>query len=174
MFRTWVVIGLAGGILTCASSDAALAQQGPTAAPADQAVTTTNGIETRHSGENIIQTDRTGKGAVLCMWGILEAVRATGRECFEGQDQEFQAELDSSLARIDQFIIRNSSRPVTQAGLELRRSQAVQQLRSSGNVCAGDTAKMYQALRTGGADRLRGYVTDMLSIPREPVINPCL
>lgn len=136
--------------------------------------TLSNGIETLRSGDRTIQTDVTGKGAVLCSWGILEAIRAAGRECFKGQDAEFQAELDDSLSRIDQFIIRNSSRPVTQAGLDIRRAQALKQLHSIGNICTGDAAKMYEGLRARGASQLHASTTELLSIPREPVINPCL
>jgi hypothetical protein len=131
-------------------------------------------IDTLHVPGGTIQSDRTGKGAVLCVWMIYAEVQATGQTCFKGQDQAFQAELDSSIKRIDAFIIKNSSRPVTQAGLDARKAQGRQQLGAIKNLCTSGAAQMYQALRAGGPDKLRASTTDLLSIPREPVTNPCL
>jgi hypothetical protein len=169
---------LAAGLLTALLvpvSSATWAQEGAAkSAVQEPASTVSNGVETQRIGDTTVQTDVTGKGAVLCVWGILEAVRAAGRECFKGQDAEFQTELDTSISGIDQFIIRNSSRPVTQAGLDDRRAQALKQLHSLGDICTGDAARMYEGLRARGVDELRANTTDMLSVPREPVINPCL
>ena len=162
-------------VLVMSSSSAALAKQ--LAAP-DEAQhpspTTVNGIETERSGDSVIQTDRTGKGAVLCMWGILDAVRTAGRECFKGQDKDFQSELNPSLARMDQFIIQNSSHHATQATIDAIRSQGTRQHHSLGNICTGDASKMYLSFRARGVAQLRALVSENLSIPREPVINPCL
>ena len=46
--------------------------------------------------------------------------------------------------------------------------------RHQGTVCSRDAESMYEALRTAGAAGLRAQVDDLLSIPREPVLNPCL
>ena len=162
-------------LLGTTTSSTTLARQSASSDNSQHSATTTiNGIETEQSGNSVIQTDRTGKGAVLCIWGILEAARAAGRECFKGQDQEFQSELDASLARMDQFIIQNSSHHLTQAGLETRRAQSIRQLHSLGNICTGDAGGMYAVFRTRGVAQLRTLVAENLSIPREPVINPCL
>jgi hypothetical protein len=134
---------------------------------------TVNGVETMVSGRNIIKIDRTGKGAVLCVWEIFEFVRAVARECRQGQDDALHAELDSSLARIDQFILANSLDAVSVAGLDVMRSQARRQLQDAGPICAGFGAQLYDTYRARGAATLRDYVTDLISIPREPVMNPC-
>ncbi|NIJ07836.1 hypothetical protein FHS31_001446 [Sphingomonas vulcanisoli] len=125
-------------------------------------------------GDEVVQIDKSGKGAVLCMWGIYQAASAVGLECHKGEDAAFQNELKRSLDRMDDFIIKNSKRPVSKADLESRRSEGLQQLRSSGNICIGDAAKIYSALQSAGAMNLEKQTTDLLSIPREPVMNPCL
>jgi hypothetical protein len=133
------------------------------------------GIETFRSGKNVVQIDRTGKGAVLCAWGIYESIRVIGRECHQGQDVAFRTELDQSLARIDDFIMKNSRQsPITKADLNARRMEGLKQLHASGNICMGDGEKMYVMFRTRGAPALRAQTTDLLSVPREPVMNPCL
>jgi len=173
-FRSMLAVGLAVVLLPNWPTRAGAGQSQTGEEKQASSDTFSRGIETTRSGNNTVQTDRTGKGAVLCMWGILEAVRAAGRECFKGQDPAFQAELDHSMTRIDRFIIRNSTRPVTQAALEARRVQGLQQLHAYGNICTGDAAKMYGVMRASGAAQLRAGTTELLSIPREPVTNPCL
>ena len=118
--------------------------------------------------------DLSGKGAVLCAWGIYEAARAAGRECFNGQDGAFQAELDRSLGRIDRFILANSSQHLTAAQLDERRRQGLQQLHQGGDICKGDAVGVYVAMRTQGADALKASTDNLLSVPREPLLNPCL
>jgi len=157
-----------------------LPSPGEVAKPADTAHGTTKsaspvgGVETFYSDGDVVQIDRTGKGAVLCAWGILQAARTVGLECHHNEDTAFQNELKRSLRRIDRFIVKNSKHPVTVADLEARRSQGLQELRFSGNICVGDAEKLYEALRGRGVSAVQAETTDLLSIPREPVINPCL
>lgn len=131
-------------------------------------------IVTFQSTDGVVQIDKTGKGAVLCVWGLYQAVKTVGLECHQGEDAELQNELKRSLDRIDNFIITNSKHPVTRANIEYRRLKGLEQLRSSGNICTGDLAKLYDALRSSGAAPLRAQTNDLLSIRREPVMNPCL
>ncbi|WP_375395553.1 hypothetical protein [uncultured Sphingomonas sp.] len=133
---------------------------------------TSRGIETVEVGGGVLKTDVTGKGAVLCVWGIYEAVRAVGKECNQGKDADFQAQLDQSLKHIDDFIITNG--PAKKADLEARRSEGLKQLHASGNLCVGEAAKLYERMRDHGPSILRESTTELLSIPREPVMNPCL
>jgi hypothetical protein len=160
-------------IITAGFSVALLATSLSSAAP-DPSVTVSNGIETRRIGDRVIESDMTGKGAVLCTLAILEAVKVAAGQCFQGQDPDLQTELDDSLKRIDEFVIRNSVPPTTQANLDARSAEGRKQLEASGKICTGDAAKLYGAFRRRGAVALRATTTDLLSIPREPVINPCL
>ena len=131
-------------------------------------------IETFRSGDNVVQSDRTDKGAVLCVWGIYQAAKAVGSECHKGADAAFQFELERSLNRIDEFILANSKHPMTRKDLESRRIEGLRQLLSSGSICVGDAARLYEALRDSGAAALQSQTTNLVSIPREPVMNPCL
>lgn len=132
------------------------------------------GVETRRLGDKTVQIDNSGKGAVLCIWSIYDAVRLVGQECHPGQDAAFQAELEQSIARIDDFIIANSTHPVSKEQLEARRAQGLRLLQARGSICAGGAEQLYQMLRGSGPDALRAQTADLLSIPREPVMNPCL
>lgn len=144
-------------------------------ASADQIPAAPSGsVETYRLGNQAFQVDNTGKGAVLCIWSIYDAVRLVGRECHPSQDAAFQVELEQSIARIDEFIIANSTRPVSKEQINALRAKGLEMLRLHGNICAGDTERFYQMFRSRGASALREQTTDLLSIPREPVMNPCL
>jgi hypothetical protein len=132
------------------------------------------GVETRRLGDKTVQIDNSGKGAVLCIWSIYDAVRLVGRECHAGQDAAFQAELEQSIARIDDFIIANSTSPVSKEQLDARRAQGLRGLQVRGSICAGGAEQLYQMLRRSGPEAIRAQTADLLSIPREPVMNPCL
>ena len=129
---------------------------------------TTEGVD----GE--AQVDNTGKGAVLCARMLYIAAEQVGRQCAAGQDAAFQQELTRSLSRIDRFIIANSSQPVTQAQLDAARAREQAQNRRHVKLCEGDMLGLYQAIRAQGPQAMRTSVDDLLSIPREPVLNPCL
>jgi hypothetical protein len=121
-----------------------------------------------------LESDRSGKGAVLCAWRILESVRAVGQECFKDRDAALQDALDKSLSRIDRFILDNSSRHISMKGLDARRVEGLRQLHEQGNICTGGAAKMYLVMQARGPDSLRRMTDDLLSVPREPVLNPCI
>ena len=123
---------------------------------------------------SVARSDNTGKGAVMCLWGLLEAARLAGDTCVGGGDAAFRAELARSITDVDAFILKNSSVSVTPAQLEARRAAGAEQVRRAGPVCTGGAHAMYEALRTRGATALRASTADALSVPREPVLNPCL
>ena len=122
----------------------------------------------------VARSDNTGKGAVMCLWAIYEAARVAGDDCAKGSDADFRTELSRAIGQVDRFIIRNSSAPITPADLDRRRAAAAAQLRAQGPVCKGAAYGMYTGLRDRGAAALRAGTDDALSIPREPVMNPCL
>lgn len=132
------------------------------------------GVETLHLGDQVVQVDKTGKGAVLCIWTIYNFVRRVGRECHSGHDAAFQAELDQSIARIDEFIMANTTPPISKEQLEARREQGLRGMPVRASICTGSAEQLYKMLSRGGPDVLRSQTADLLSIPREPVMNPCL
>ncbi len=162
--RSLIVGCAAAACAFLAVSSEAPGQAGP--GPAEALV---NGIQTIRRGDTVTKVDRTGKGAVLCMRGILQAMRAVGQACHAGADPDFQQELRAALARIDRFIADTAPDRAVPP-----RDGTTEPEQRPGAVCGRDAEALYEALRTGGAAGLRAQVDDLLSIPREPVMNPCL
>ena len=136
---------------------------------------TRNGIETtRNEDGSVLEVDVTGKGAVLCLWGLYEAVQAVAQGCHRGEDVALRAEVDRSVARTDQFILDNSNGQVTRADLAIRKAQGLAELTSQHPLCGGEAEKLYTAFRTAGPEALRRGTDDLLSVPRKPVMAPCL
>lgn len=126
-------------------------------------------------GGEVALVDRSGKGAVLCAWSMLAAAKQIGDRCFPGQDRALREELDRSIERTEAFIVENSSAPVTRADLQsFKSARGPKDGAASAELCRSDWAELYVGLRAGGAEALRAYTDDLLSLPREPVMNPCL
>lgn len=171
LHRSMLIFGLATAVLSV--SPAHNTMVGTDDGQKEEAqVTSSRGIETQRVEGGVLKTDVTGKGAVLCIWGIYEALRAVGQECHKNQDGSFQKELNRSLDQIDRFIIKNGH--TKRANLETRRVKGLEELHASGDICLGDARKMYDQIRSRGAAALHASTVDLLSIPREPVMAPCL
>ena len=117
--------------------------------------------------------DGSGKGAVLCAWSLYVVAQEVGRRCHAGEDAAFQDELGRSVARTDAFILRNSSAHPKPADLAARKAMALRETPAAA-LCAGTTAELYDQFRRQGAAALRASTDDLLSVPREPVMNPCV
>jgi hypothetical protein len=110
-------------------------------------------------------------GAVLCSWGILLGVREFGDKCDPEKDVRFQAALDDAIARIDQFIIDNA--PMTREKVEQYKQSLLRVPRDK--LCkTPDLRQLYELERKAGPEDIARNVTDLLSVPRKPVANPCL
>lgn len=121
--------------------------------------------------------DRSGKGPVLCIWSLEVAAQQVGNRCFAGKDADFQRELARSISRTEAFIVANSSTPTSLATLNARkRAEALKAADSlkPEKLCKSDFVGVYDNLRAKGAAGMRALTDDLLSIPREPVINPCI
>lgn len=126
----------------------------------------------RDEDGNTALVDRTGKGPMLCVWSLYVAAQDVGRQCFPGQDKRLQAELATSIRTTDAFILKNSSSHPTPADLAVRKAVILREVKAQ--ACAGDTLELYRAFQKGGVAALRASTDEMLSIPREPVMNPCV
>jgi hypothetical protein len=85
--------------------------------------------------------------------------------------------IDEAIAAIDEFILANSSLHPTRLMLEDFKRRAVESDRGSSTrqqYCEGRNAELIESIRNLGPDRVRNEVKELLSIPREPVMNPCL
>ena len=137
--------------------------------------TTINGIETtRNEDGSVLEVDVTGKGAVLCLWGLYETVQAVGQSCHKNEDAALRAEVDRSVARTNRFILDNSNGQASKAGLAARRAQGLAELTAQHPLCGGEAEKLYAAFRNAGPETLRRGTDELLSMPRKPVMASCL
>jgi hypothetical protein len=119
--------------------------------------------------------DTAGKGAVLCSWAIYISVQADTAACGRRRTPTDDA-IDEAIIAIDDFIIANSSlKPTREMLQKFKRDAAEIELanRSKGgrNFCIGDEMAGF---RNSSPEQIRAGVKEMLSVPREPVMNPCL
>jgi hypothetical protein len=161
MRQTFIAAVMGLGSLSCAS---------PPPAPAPAAAAPIAGFRLDASAPPV---DRRGKGAVLCAWSLYVVAQEVGRRRHAGEDAAFQDELARSVARTDAFILRNSSAHPTPADLAARKALALRETPAAA-LCTGTTAELYDQFRKQGAAALRASTDDLLSVPREPVMNPCV
>ncbi|MEP7240992.1 MAG: tetratricopeptide repeat protein [Devosia sp.] len=122
------------------------------------------------------EVDTTGKGAVMCIWSIYTSVEATVDACGLPTTPADDA-IRGGLERISKFIIENSHQPVTEEQLEswsarIKNQQIMTVVQPIGRkACGGEDIAPF---RTGSPDQIEQSIDDLLSIPREPLMNPCL
>jgi restriction endonuclease Mrr len=116
------------------------------------------------------EEDKSGKGAVLCNWAIFLGVQAGVSACSLPRRPVDDA-IDRAVTSIDAFIISNSSLHPTPAMVEeFKRRQRP----TCTNANAQTIAQSIEPFRRASAEQIDAAVKELLSIPREPVMNPCL
>ena len=109
---------------------------------------------------------------VLCVWKVLLATQLAAEKCHAGEDPALQAELISSIKRIDAFITTNDATvtPDKIAAFKQRfRDQA-----STQDLCASQDAQVtYTDAKQAGADRIRADTDALISVPRRPTGDGC-
>lgn len=128
--------------------------------------------------------DETGKGAVLCLYEIYQGIQQYVRMCgWERTDSDVA--LDRGVAAMEDFIRKNSTIPSTLEWMERVKQRNIE---AAGRAtaeeisqrCSDDLTtinysfRMTNDLRSRSATEIDAHFDDMLSIPREPVMNPCL
>lgn len=117
-----------------------------------------------------------GAGAVLCAWSIYLSVRTQTTACAVSREPVDDA-IDEAITAIDGFIIANSSLHPTHEMLEdFKRRAGEAELRHARQLgmqkyCETNLA---QNFRRQTPDKIRASVKELLAVPREPVMNPCL
>jgi hypothetical protein len=151
-----------------------------------------NGVsffQTRHDGKiSVVGNDSSGHGAVVCGITMLLTVRHALSICAPQQSTEKIAELDSQLDRIANFIVVNSVPPqpkVSKAALQAQIDEAKAKVASDTASDTTGEAATYCNSGLGarvvghfdefyGDGKLKKWTDDLLSVPRPPVLNPCI
>lgn len=129
--------------------------------------------ERRNGRTQTFGNDVSGHGAVLCSWQIYVGVAAALEICPEFRNEPLKADLANAIDRINDFIVANSLSPISKAELEKR---ATSRRVDASQLCRpdGPAAAMLKSFGSVSHDKLMGSVDDLLSVPRPPVMNPCL
>jgi hypothetical protein len=142
-------------------------------------------FETRRGNKiSSYSVDRSGLNAVICIWRIYVGLKTAMEICPSGTDEDLKVELDSAIDRINRFILENSISPVTKAQLNksiekriLRARTKIKQLRKENPkvTCLSRYSKqMLKNLKSMPREKFRSGIDKLLSVPRPPVLNPCL
>ena len=133
-------------------------------------------ITEERRGDHIstLEVDGSGNGAVICGWELYTAVRRDIEKCPSNQYGQMKQKLDGYIDRINAFIVANSIDPVTQSQLDeqvRKRIVSAKKCNASGtfNKALQSNEKRELFIKT-----LDDAVNKMLSVPRLPVLNPCL
>jgi hypothetical protein len=146
-----------------------------------------NGVVISEGPDGRVGMDMSGHGAVLCVWRIYLAVAVYWDTCFPDEDREARQELAKGIEAINAFILANSVPPVSKADLDARIARDREQLlalpkEKIDHAClarpedgdAGTLAAMRSRMRSIPPEEFRAGIADLLSVPRPPVMNPCL
>jgi len=125
-------------------------------------------------GPHQFEQDKSGAGAVLCVWSIYLSIQAQTAACALPRRPTDDA-MDQAIVAIDEFILANSSLHPTRATLEsFKRGAAApdrDHVSRDPQICTGADLERFRSIKP---ERLQAGVKALLAIPREPVMNPCL
>ena len=138
--------------------------------------------ETRsiYGSQGSMGSDNSGKGAILCTWMIYGTTKHFLDVCGGKNDQGARMRLDKTIDKINDFIVANSLTPVTKDELNKKiKTMGFDESRMSKEellkVCQSKDMRSFgDYARTTPEDKFNAAIEDALSIPRPPVLNPCL
>jgi hypothetical protein len=125
-------------------------------------------------GPRQFEYDKSGAGAVLCVWSVYLSIQAQTAACALPRRPTDDA-MDQAIVAIDEFILANSSLHPTRATLDsFKRSAAApdrDRVSRDPQICTGADLERFRSIEP---ERLKAGIKALLAIPREPVMNPCL
>lgn len=124
-------------------------------------------------------------GAVTCLWELYIVMAAVLDVCALEQDQGLREELAAGIGRINGFIADNSLWPATVAEVEAAAAARFARSRDEGlavpsemrqQVCAPGEAgnPLVAGLRSSERAGLKAEIDKLISVPRPPMMNPCM
>lgn len=114
---------------------------------------------------------------MICSYWFYEFTQAVTAAC-GWERRPVDDAIDEAVAAIEDFILANSSSHPTRRMLEDERRRNAERLRASlagqPQFCEDRRMEIFRSVRVVSPEQTRESVKDLLSIPREPVANPCL
>jgi len=143
--------------------------------------------QTRRDGKtSTMAIDSSGHGAILCTREIYIAVKIALDNCRDLNYSTASMELDLALQKIDKFILENSIEQVSQLDLEADYKRKNAGFRSQISDSSSGMCKIQLGEGLAFMERIADQIEKMpqgdfkkqlaqiLSVPRLPVMNPCL
>jgi hypothetical protein len=107
---------------------------------------------------------------VLCLWGLTSAAAEIGRQCRVGQNPAFQAELERSVSRFDDYVLANGM--TAEQVAQFKRQQGLSGAPEA-RLCTGELISFYDHMAAGGPEGLRAAVDELVSRPGRPSWGDC-
>lgn len=117
--------------------------------------------------------DQSGKGAVICVWSIYVDIQQ-GIELCDLPPMAGDEDLAPSIRRVEEFILEHTTRGVTQAMLDSHKSRTYEQSKQALSTQSDGLCETVKMLREKMVGNLVAATDDLLSVPREPLWNPCI
>lgn len=111
-----------------------------------------------------------GEG-VFCALAISSTMAEIGKQCFPGQDQEFQTDMSRAVVKLDKFVLENSEMTQDTLTQFKIRQGGVQQPKAT--LCSAEMLQFYRSTAKRGAI-FDGYVEKLVSRPGKPTWGDCL
>jgi hypothetical protein len=122
-------------------------------------------------GPRQLEKDTSGAGAVLCSWSFYVYTQAMTAACALPR-RPVDDTIDQAIAAIDEFILANSSLHPTQAMLENFKRDLRQQVQRAPRRLL-NCEEPFLGSSDESIGQIQDHVKKLLTIPREPVANPC-
>jgi len=112
-----------------------------------------------------------GEG-VLCAMVFVDVVAETGRRCFPGQNEAFQARVEGAETKFDAYFLKNT--PATPRQLaEFKKDQAGVGAPAFSCKADGDSVSIYKHFLAGDPKWLTTEVDKFLARPGKPTLGDC-
>lgn len=111
-----------------------------------------------------------GEG-VLCLWALTSVASEVGKHCPGKSDPSFQADLDGSVALMDQYVSANTH--IGTEGIAKFKSQQGGVGESPAELCTADKTRLYDSLRAQGAAAIQESVQKVVARPGTPTWGDC-
>jgi hypothetical protein len=143
-------------------------------------------VEIRRGGvviteeDGIVKTavDHSGHGAVLCAWKVSVDIVVALDVCVPGQHPALRRDMADAVAAIADFIVANSLTPVRKSELEHYVTQRYSETELQRNVAKACSPEFIDdalpKLDAIPSAQRRAETANLLSVPRPPVMEPCL